>query len=405
MKKNKKIIFIIGVLLISIIVTAIFFFDIKSKKTLKLPKVYFKGNIENMLTKEDERVIELEYVDGDKTFKSYAKIKIQGTSSLSYAKKNYTIKLYNDKNLEEKKKIDVGWGEQNKYCLKANWIDKTHARNIVTAELAAEIQKKYNLFMDTPHNGTIDGYPVEIYINGDFLGLYTWNIPKDAWMWNMDEENENHIVFSNEMYEKTNLFEEEATYGPWKTEVGIENEENLQKLNRLIKFVIESSDEEFRKNINEYLNLDSTLNYFIMLYYANLGDNTAKNMMLVTYDGKIWYPSLYDLDTSWGTNSDGITLLKEDSYKTITNVKLWKRIEENFPNELYERYLELRKDILTKENVMNNFNNFKDSIPVSSFEKEQEKWKHIPGFDYSQIETYLDERIPIIDKYMESLVN
>ena len=31
----------------------------------------------------------------------------------------------------------------------------------------------------------IDGYPVEIYINGEFLGLYTWNIPKDKWTFNM----------------------------------------------------------------------------------------------------------------------------------------------------------------------------------------------------------------------------
>ena len=30
------------------------------------------------------------------------------------------------------------------------------------------------------------------YLNDEFLGIYTMNIPKDAWMFNMDEDNEKH---------------------------------------------------------------------------------------------------------------------------------------------------------------------------------------------------------------------
>ena len=99
-----------------------------------------------------------------------------------------------DSSFEEKLKIDFGWGKQNKYCLKANWIDKTHSRNVVTAKIAGKVQKKYNLFNDSPNNGAIDGFPIEVYLNDEFLGLYTMNIPKDAWMFNMDEDNEKHTV-------------------------------------------------------------------------------------------------------------------------------------------------------------------------------------------------------------------
>ncbi len=133
-----------------------------------------------MVSKQDVRKILLKYESDSINFETYASIKIQGTSSVFYDKKNYNITLYNDEELNEKNKIDVGWGKQNKYCLKANWIDKTHARNIITAQLASEIQSKYNLFENTPNNGVIDGFPIEVYINGEFLGIYTWNIPKDA---------------------------------------------------------------------------------------------------------------------------------------------------------------------------------------------------------------------------------
>lgn len=368
-----------------------------------IPKVYFSGNISEMLTKEDERKILLRYDDGIKNFEAYTSIKIQGSSSIAYEKKNYTIKLFEDSSLTEKKEIDLGWGSQNKYCLKANWIDKTHARNVVTARLVSEIQKKYNLLDTAPNNGLIDGFPVEIYINDEFLGIYTWNIPKDAWMFNMDEDNKNHIVFVGEKWEETTHFKAPATYGPWDIEVGRGNQEDLNKLNRLINFVNTSSDKDFKNNYNQYLNLDATINYLILMEFASLEDNAGKNMLLATYDGNIWYPSLYDLDTSWGTNYNGLSTINYTRTNFINGSKLWQRTIDNFSEEIYNRYIELRKDILTKQHIMDLFNNFKNSIPEDSFKKESNRWDNIPGYDYTQIEEFLDVRIPIMDSFFEEL--
>ena len=117
----------------------------------------------------------------------YATLKIQGSSSIVYDKKNYTIKFYNDENCLDKFKVDFGWGRESKYVLKANWLDKTHSRNIVTARLAAQVQKKYTVLTNTPNNGLIDGFPVEVYLNNEFYGLYTLNIPKDEWLYGMDD--------------------------------------------------------------------------------------------------------------------------------------------------------------------------------------------------------------------------
>jgi hypothetical protein len=53
---------------------------------------------------------------------------------MSYPKKNFTIKLFEDANRTVKQKIAFkNWGKQNKFCLKANWIDISHLRNIVSA--------------------------------------------------------------------------------------------------------------------------------------------------------------------------------------------------------------------------------------------------------------------------------
>ncbi len=363
-----------------------------------LPRLDFTGDISNMLDKKDVREIGVTYTSKELSFAGSAKIKLQGSSSLAYSKKNYTINLYEDNSFASEMKIDTGWGAQNKYCLKANYIDFTHARNIVTANIAAEIQQKYGIMENTPNNGVIDGFPVEIYENGEFLGIYTFNIPKDAWMFNMDETNPDHIVFCNEGYELANLFYEPADYNTWSLEVGDETEEKLAKLNELISFIKDSSDEEFRNNFEEHLNLDATLNYFVIMEVAYLRDNKAKNMLLVTYDGKIWYPSLYDLDTSWGTYWDGTMLFDyRNEPMNYSSIVLWNRFSSLFADEIKARYAELREEFLTKEKILARFNEFEALIPEASFAAEQAKWGQLPGFDITQIEEFLDYILPLLD--------
>ena len=379
----------------------------KSLATTDLPKVYFQGDMSNMTSKEDKRDISIRFESSNINYTKCAKIKWQGTSSLAYDKKNYTIKFYKDNTYDEIERVDVGfgWGEQSEYCLKANWIDKTHSRNIVSARIGAKIQDRYQVFTNTPNNGTIDGFPVEIYLNEEFLGLYTWNIPKSAWMWNMDEENPNHIVIAGDAYTNSTAFKEEVTNtleeSGWECEVGTENEETITKLNRLINFVNNSSDEEFIRDFELYLDKDSALNYLVMLYLIQGEDNFSKNLMLVTYDGMVWYPSLYDLDSTFGTEWHGeINSTYESSPETITGNKLWKRIRECFPNEIANRWFEYRKDLFTKESLMNEFTNFINGIPTEAYQKEAQKWGEIPGQGIDQIEEFLDFRLPYIDNIM-----
>ena len=377
--------------------------SIAQVQSMELPKMHFTGDISNLYTKKDEANISVKYESQNFTLDAYAKIKLQGSSSLSYDKKNYNIKFYEDEGFNNKLKVDFGWGFANKYCLKANWIDKTHARNVVTANIVSDMQEKYNLFMDSPNHGAIDGYPIEIYLNNEFLGLYTLNIPKDDWMFNMNEDNKDNLVFAAEGWTKATQFRAQGTFSDWEVEVGEENDYSLAKLNRLLEFVASSTDEEFKQNINNYFNLDSLLNYYVMMQFANLVDNAGKNALLVTYDGNIWYTSLYDLDTSWGTNWNGTFTLDYNSIVNAENNLLWLKLVSCYPNEIANRYFQLRKDIFTKEYVMDKFNAFVNSIPDSVYQNEIVRWGKIPGCDIDQIEDYLNVRIPILDNYFGNM--
>jgi hypothetical protein len=135
-------------------------------------------------------------------------------------------------------------------------------------------------------------------------------------------------------------------------------------------------------------------------------DNQSKNMLIATYDGQLWYPSLYDLDTTWGTSWDGTYLYeyKSDPVSFSNFSNLGRRVRDLFPQELHDRYFELREEILTKEHVMELFHDFDAQIPDTWKEKEVKEWgTEIPGADFTQIEEYLDYAIPMLDQRYSEL--
>ena len=377
--------------------------EIPEQTKKETPKIYIEGEL-TMKEKNDIGKFKIKYKSESINLEKYVTMKIQGSSSFWYPKKNYTIKFFNDEDCTDKYKVNFGWGRQNKYVLKANWTDKTHSRNIVTAHIAAQVQDKYNLFQNTPNNGLIDGFPVEVYLNNEFHGLYTLNIPKEDWLYGMDDNNPNHIIMVGEKYSTATTFKEVNIDG-WNNQLDDNSPTVQQKMLRLINFVVNSTDQEFKENIEDYLNLDATLNYYVLCHTLNIADNNAKNLLFVTYDGKIWYPTLYDLDTTFGSYYHGLELYPTDYSLQMNHNRLFERLSILFKKEIEQRYKELRQNILSEENIINEIDEVYSQIEPSLFEKEQQKWGQLPGYELTQLKEYIHERLPYVDKMMNYTTN
>lgn len=371
----------------------------------QIPILRFEGDLSGMVDKSDVRDIKVTYTSAENSFEAFATVKFQGNSTLAYDKKNYTLKLYGDEAHTEKHRVDLGWGPQSEYCLKANWIDHTMSRNVVSAKLVTQVQRKYDVLTQAPTNCAVDGFPVEIHINGEFHGIYTFNIPKSEWLFAMDSDNPNHIVFSSEEWEPANKFLAMPDWETWSVEVGPEDEASMEKLSTLFHFILDSSDEEFIQDFDSHMNLDATLHYYILADFMYLTDNLGKNMLLGTYDGQVWYPMLYDMDSSWGSRSHGTSQTPyRDQGLSLTGNHLWNRMETCFPKELSARYFELRQELLTKEYIMGLFEAFRSQIPQESFDRETARWgADRPGYSYAQIEEFLDIVIPRLDEKYEAM--
>ena len=342
-----------------------------------IPKVFINGAIP---TTKDDVNAELTYISQTSTFHAYITIKCQGTSSMKYPKKNFTIKLFEDEARSQKKKVEFkNWGEQNKFCLKANWIDISHARNIVSARLWGDVVKSrsnYNelpeLLKTSPNQGAIDGFSIKVYANGVYQGRYTWNIPKDGWMANMDDELNTHSILCGENYD-SGCFRAAALVdeSDWSDELHGTCPDNIKtRWNEVIDFVMNSTDEEFRANLGNYFDISSLLDYELFGIAACGSDSFGKNQIYMTYDGNKWIASMYDLDTTWGMYWNGETLVSADYARTkfedyvngrLGNL-LYYRLEQLFYPELQARWVELKAGPMSMINIINHFENFMQSM-------------------------------------------
>jgi hypothetical protein len=398
-----------------------------------IPKVFFDGDTTGM-TKDNEKILNFAYKSKTKQFDGYVKMKWQGSSSLSFPKKNFTIKMFSDETCETKlKKVFKDWEhEGNKYVLKANYIDHTHARNVVTANLWTEIvasRSDYDSLpvelRNSPKNGAIDGFPVKLYLNGKYEGIYTWNIGKDDWMFGVDEDNVNQAVICAEKNNNGNSsttdrnilaceFRANANIdgNDWDLEVPDVLHDNIKtSFNNLINCVKDTDDETFKATIGNHLDVTSALDYYILMYFSCAVDNLGKNLIMVTYDGVKWYCSAYDLDNIWG--SRGTNTFVDGTFKCPeqyqdTNSLLWQRIEKCFANELYERYQVIRKRVLSFSNVIDKFERFCDLIGTELYAEDVTIYSGIPyptQNNLKQIRNFFKPRADYVDSCFEELVN
>lgn len=346
-------------------------------KTEDIPKVFIDGVIP---TTKDEVLAELTYISKTETFHAYITIKCQGNSSMSYPKKNFTIKLFKDADRSKKLKVNFkGWGEQNKFVLKANWIDISHLRNIVSARLWGDIVKSrpnYEEYPEelktSPNQGAVDGFPIKVYNNGVYQGRYTWNIPKDKWMTNMDDDLDEHCILCGENYDSGCFRALPAIdESDWTDEIHDTVPQSIKtNWTRVISFVMGSSDEEFKTNLGNYFDVQSLLDYHIYGLYMCGIDQYGKNQIYMTYDGSKWIASMYDLDSTWGLYWNGQSILAdtysreqyEDKVQGRLGNLLYERLEANFLDELQARWMELRDSALKLSNVINHFERMSDIV-------------------------------------------
>ena len=375
-------------------------------KEYGLPVLSVEGDIETM-TKDRKVTLDYQYAGRTGT----CTLKWQGTSSINHPKKNYTIVF--DTAFEAKE----GWGVQKKYCLKANYIDFTHSRNICSAKLWGGVVKSRTPANETlnalPNAGAVDGFPICVVINGVYQGVYTFNIPKEGWMFGMGSGSHEAILCA-ESHATRSTFKEEALLDgtDWSIEYQSDeftDDEIKTSFNRLVRACINSDGTDLDTTIAQYLDWESAIDYYAHCLVTLNYDGVRKNCLMVTYDGIKWFFSAYDMDSTFGLWWDGTKFIGVRTYGVAhcaSEHRIFELIKTYKADELKARYKELVNGALSEEAVIETFTNFIGSIPKALLDEEVKIWPTLPSTSVNNVTQIIDfyrRRRAYIDPQIEAL--
>ena len=354
---------------------------------LQLPRVYLTGSTVDM-GKDSPVKMAFKFVDAEQTITGWADVEWQGNTSIVFPIKNYGIDLYEDEAMQTKMDISVlPHMATDSYHLKANYIDPSNVKNLAGARLFKYMCDTVGLTFPNSARCVVDGRPVEVYVNGKFNGIYTFNYKQSKSLFGMGNGNA-EFIYRCEVGTGWGLFE--GTSFPTKEEFDLiwearypkpKNLTHHNEIQRMLKWVNDATADEFKTNIGSYLNLQSCLIYRICGDIMAFRDNSAKNLTVCSWDGQVWYTIPYDMDMGM--------MDKTDSGMVDAGGNLWSKLDANFDAEKKALYAQLRDAGMDANVIFKLYSDILYPIGVNGYTADR-KVKYDPY-------TNIDSRVSFVD--------
>lgn len=347
------------------------------------------------------------------TEEHFATFRIQGNSSTLYPKKSWRITFYQDDSYSEKKDVKVfpDYAPVNALNMKANWIDWTQANNLLISRYVADLSlltadELAREQVEAWNQGQITGEPVLGFNNDKPLGLFTISPKKSNTMFNMDKESTTQAVFQGGVYSNATAFKADYAEFTEAKDFSIEgpNDNVPQALkdsfNALLKLTNSGTDDEFKAQISAKVNLRSVANWVVMTILFGIEDETAKNIMFVTWDGAKFNAMQYDHDLAMGldfqaealqTSANSINLSEFMSRNKLVQRLIKLHIIDDLLVDSFNRFASTHSFI----SLQNDYRKFMYHVGATNYDYNEEIWPDMPGrkyFNTDHVMNYLRER-------------
>ena len=244
--------------------------------------------------------------------------------------------------------------------------------------------------------GAVDGFPIAVYINDQYWGLYTFNIPKDDWMAKMPKKSEGKYAIVDAIWDPQGAFKQETNFKDQMELKFCSTKDTTwakDLVNELIRAVIASynSVDDFNKAVSPLLDIDSAIDYYIFSVLVDNDDGIFRNYLLQTFDGKKWYFAAYDLDANFGRTPDfwDHLLAKSDTddwrdhgvtFENVTNAnRLMYQLWKFYKDEILKRTKALVDGVMSDSAVDTAFVDFARHIPIKAYDAELDVWPYTPN--------------------------
>lgn len=352
------------------------FDDVVGNTKDALVKANYSGRLSDKFTKNAH----IEYVrDGEILYSDTVAIKNRGVSSSDGPKKTYNLNFDEDisKNLFDKRIFECGT-QQDKVVLRRE-----------DCILRDSLYEK--LYKDTDMIISDAGNPVQVFINGEYWGLYSFEEKMDEnWF-------STHLGIPGDKV--TVIKNGSVSFGNYKAE---------DEFFELIDFCDENNLSD-SKNYDYFcgkVDIDSFLLYYASMFYLDACDFLETyNTMQWRVEGDKWHWALYDLDNS-ANDATQDTLneeLKWDKDNAICTHTMFSAVMQNVDAQrLFIEKVDECKRILSSQRVKSVLEGEREALVLAGI-NDSRRW----GFDINwdeqinSVEDFFEERPKYVDEFVQ----
>ncbi|MGC5749948.1 CotH kinase family protein [Gluconobacter sp. NFX36] len=310
---------------------------------------------------------------------------VQGQTSQYANKKNWKFKLRNSVT-GNKLAVKIGsWFPMSSIDVKGYGTDRALVRDSLTTHVWRQMHSYPNgrlaplsayQYFDRTDLGvhasalfSTTGFPVEIWRNGSFLGLYVLRASNDPDAYLMDDGNDQHILIQPQ--KAADMWTSAFSSKEWDftspdlgknydtgADVSTINKDVNDASARFITWMQKcySGELDIRATYRSYIDLTSFLDYILIVELSGSMDALTNNWMGGSWNGTptsgIWHIWPYDEDATWGLTSpingvgsdaENIGFLTGNNSKADHNPGFFNTVFNKFRPELRARWRELRR--------------------------------------------------------------
>jgi spore coat protein CotH len=344
------------------------------------------------------------YINKGDTIEIGARIKCRGGMSSRYDKHSYSIEF--DKYL----KIGDSPADDD-WILNASYIDKTFQRHKLSYDLYRQ--------MDS-NNVAAECQYIRVMLNGNYQGLYIAMQEINGSMIGLDKKDPNAMLFKDPpIFYKERLENPQDSNNYYQQKFPkIKVSSRTKFLDEFNAFLFQTTDEEFDKFIGEWVDIESVIDWHLILLLSNNDDGLFKNFYV--YKLNVETPmrfAIWDYDHSYGRNGDGtINRMDPNSEVGCYKIILLKRLLESktlgYGKKLSQKWYALEAaGVFTLDNVkrmIDENTRLLDNHQMENFEKWpiESKWyedKKDYNAEIRLMKWYFEERFKFLKQYMNAL--
>ena len=382
-------------------------------------------------TKQDDIEAEIEFNDKDGNyFRKPVILNAQGSSSMGYYVKNMAI------DINDGSEIKFGdFPTQDSFHLKKYYIDAFRGQCIVGYWLMEQVYKSHPIGQQYPYEysysnesttdslGDVkkdfftgakchpDGFPIIItWVNSKtneetWMGVYTWNLKKSKEVYFADKKKAKNIILDGDMWgtlfkgtpqwtsfevrnpKSLKDIDENKYDGDNPKELSntdILSKEVKEYITRLSQAYTELNKSKTKETFEKYFMPRPFIDYWLTSQVLYNLDGFGKNWIWCTWDGNLWTPTMYDVDSIFGAHWNG-TYVVPGSDKNFGNWNVL-YLDSLYADEIKLRYRELRdKNVFSVSNICSLLDKWINSIGYDNYKKEFEKYNDTPSYRSSKV--------------------